>query len=150
MNKTYLIFGGIFILVFILILLICLAIVRIYICDRTKLDYFLAGMYPVTIITFIFIAITISFSSNKSISFWANSMLVIGTVIFSIASILSLKNIKKQYINTNKLILFAINFVSVILVIPAFLISIVIFLIDLGMFLKYFGATSLSERDKNF
>lgn len=135
---------------FILILFICLSIIRIYICDRTKLDYFLAGMYPVNIITFIFVAITISFNSNKSIRFWANSMLVIGVVMFSIASILSLKNIKKQHINTNKLILFIINFLSVIFVIPAFLISVVIFLIDLGIFIKYFGAVSLSERDKNF
>ena len=135
---------------FILILFICLSIIRIYICDRTKLDYFLAGMYPVNIITFIFVAITISFSSNKSIRFWANSMLVIGVVMFSIASILSLKNIKKQHINTNKLILFIINFLSVIFVIPAFLISVVIFLIDLGIFIKYFGTVSLSERDKNF
>lgn len=135
---------------FILILFICLSIIRIYICDRTKLDYFLAGMYPVNIITFIFVAITISFNSNKSIRFWANSMLVIGVVMFSIASILSLKNIKKQHINTNKLILFIINFLSVIFVIPAFLISIVIFLIDLGIFIKYFGTVSLSERDKNF
>ena len=139
-----------FILVFILILFICLSIIRIYICDRTKLDYFLAGMYPVNIITFIFVAITISFNSNKSIRFWANSMLVIGVVMFSIASILSLKNIKKQHINTNKLILFIINFLSVIFVIPAFLISVVIFLIDLGIFIKYFGTVSLSERDKNF
>ncbi|MDY6012166.1 hypothetical protein [Clostridium sp.] len=135
---------------FILILFICLSIIRIYICDRTKLDYFLAGMYPVNIITFIFVAITISFNSNKSIRFWANSMLVIGVVMFSIASILSLKNIKKQHINTNKLILFIINFLSVIFVIPAFLISVVIFLIDLGIFIKYFGTVSLSERDKNF
>ena len=135
---------------FILILFICLSIIRIYICDRTKLDYFLAGMYPVNIITFIFVAITISFNSNKSIRFWANSMLVIGVVMFSIASILSLKNIKKQHINTNKLILFIINFLSVIFVIPAFLIRVVIFLIDLGIFIKYFGAVSLSERDKNF
>lgn len=135
---------------FILIFFICLSIVRIYICDRVKLDYFLAGMYPVNIITFIFVAVTISFSANKTISFWANSMLIIGVVMFSIASILSLKNIKKQHINTNRLILFAINFVSVIFIIPAFLISVVIFLIDLGMFIKYFGATSLSERDKNF
>lgn len=135
---------------FILILFICLSIIRIYICDRTKLDYFLAGMYPVNIITFIFVAITISFNSNKSIRFWANSMLVIGVVMFSIASILSLKNIKKQHINTNKLILFIINFLSVIFVIPAFLISVMIFLIDLGIFIKYFGTVSLSERDKNF
>ena len=135
---------------FILILFICLSIIRIYICDRTKLDYFLAGMYPVNIITFIFVAITISFNSNKSIRFWANSMVVIGVVMFSIASILSLKNIKKQHINTNKLILFIINFLSVIFVIPAFLISVVIFLIDLGIFIKYFGTVSLSERDKNF
>ena len=135
---------------FILILFICLSIIRIYICDRTKLDYFLAGMYPVNIITFIFVAITISFNSNKTIRFWANSMLVIGVVMFSIASILSLKNIKKQHINTNKLILFIINFLSVIFVIPAFLISVVIFLIDLGIFIKYFGTVSLSERDKNF
>lgn len=135
---------------FILILFICLSIIRIYICDRTKLDYFLAGMYPVNIITFIFVAITISFNSNKSIRFWANSMLVIGVVMFSIASILSLKNIKKQHINTNKLILFIINFLSVIFVIPAFLISVIIFLIDLGIFIKYFGTVSLSERDKNF
>ena len=77
-------------------------------------------------------------------------MLVIGVVMFSIASILSLKNIKKQHINTNKLILFIINFLSVIFVIPAFLISVVIFLIDLGIFIKYFGTVSLSERDKNF
>lgn len=76
--------------------------------------------------------------------------MIIGTVIFSIAAVLSLKNIRKQHINTNKLILFVINFVCVMSVIPAFLISIIIFLIDLGMFIKYLGAPSFSERDEYF
>lgn len=95
-----------------------------------------------SIITFIFISLAISVdSTNKNISFWINSIMIIGAVIFSIAAVLSLKNIKKQHINSNKLILFAINFVCVISIIPAFLISIIIPLIDLGIFIKQLSAS---------
>ncbi len=129
-------------IIIVLILLICLAGIRIYICDKIKLDYFLAGMYPVSIITFIFISLAISLDSNsKNISFLINSTMIVGSIIFSIAAVLSLKNIKKQHINSNKLILFAINFVCVISVIPAFLISIIIPLIDLGIFIKQLSSS---------
>ncbi|MGL4570536.1 MAG: hypothetical protein ACRCVJ_05695 [Clostridium sp.] len=128
-------------------MLICLAGIRIYICDKIKLDYFLAGMYPVNIITFIFISVAISVNSNnKNMSFFVNSIMVIGIIIFSIAAVLSLKNIKKQYINSNKLIILVINFVCVVSVIPALLISIIMPLVDLGIFIRHIESLGIYHR----
>ncbi|WP_332661321.1 hypothetical protein [Clostridium sp.] len=128
-------------------MLICLAGIRIYICDKIKLDYFLAGMYPVNIVTFIFISVAISVNSNnKNTSFFINSIMVIGIIILSIAAILSLKNIKKQYINSNKLIILGINFICVVSVIPAFLISIIMPLVDIGILIRHIESLGIYHR----
>ncbi|MDQ0459313.1 heme/copper-type cytochrome/quinol oxidase subunit 2 [Clostridium sardiniense] len=122
-------------------LLICLAIIRIYICDKVKLDYFLAGLYPVNIITFIITSLAIALNSkSKNMSFLINSIMIIGIIIFILASISSLKNIKNQNIKINKPILCLTSIICVITIIPAFLISIIMLLIDLGMFIKHISS----------
>lgn len=122
-------------------LLICLAVIRIYISDKVKLDYFLAGLYPVNIITFIIISIAIALNSNsKNMSFLINSTMIIGAIIFIFAAISSLKNIKNQNIKINKSILCLTSIICVITIIPAFLISIIIPLIDLGMLIKHISS----------
>lgn len=122
-------------------LLICLAIIRIYICDKVKLDYFLAGLYPVNIITFIIISLAITLNSeSKNVSFLINSIMIIGIIIFILAAISSLKNIKNQNIKINKPILCLTSIICVITIIPAFLISIIMLLIDLGMFIKHISS----------
>ncbi|MEG1004154.1 MAG: hypothetical protein RSF37_12160 [Clostridium sp.] len=99
------------------------------------------------IVTFIFISVAISVNSNnKNTSFFINSIMVIGIIILSIAAILSLKNIKKQYINSNKLIILGINFICVVSVIPAFLISIIMPLVDIGILIRHIESLGIYHR----
>lgn len=118
--------------------MICSAIIRIYISDRVKLDYFLSGFYITNIINFIFVAIALFFNAgSRNERFLIALMTVIGVIAFIWAEIVSIKNIRRQYINTNKFILFLVNIICIITVIPAILIATIIPLIDLGIFIKH-------------
>ncbi|GAA0070985.1 hypothetical protein UT300003_25090 [Clostridium sardiniense] len=101
----------------------------------------MAGLYPVNIITFIIISLSITLNSkSKNVSFLINSIMIIGIIIFILAAISSLKNIKNQNIKINKPILCLTSIICVITIIPAFLILIIMLLIDLGMFIKHISS----------
>ena len=124
--------------ILILILLVCLFALRVYISYKVKLDYFLSGMYLLNIATFIIISLALALNSNsRNELFLINLIMIMGIIIFSWALVISIKNIRSQYINTNKLILFLINIVCIITIIPAVLISTIIYIIDVGLFIKH-------------
>lgn len=133
--------------ILILVVLVFLFAIRVCISYKVKLDYFLAGMYLVNIITFLILASALLFNSNnKNEIFLINLTMIIGIIIFIWALVVSIRNIKSQYINTNKLILFLINIVCVITVIPAVFISIIIYLVDIGLFIKHIVAAQFNFR----
>ncbi|MDO5039792.1 hypothetical protein [Clostridium sp.] len=124
--------------ILILILLVCLFALRVYISYKIKLDYFLSGMYLLNIATFIIISLALALNSNsRNELFLINLIMIMGIIIFSWALVISIKNIRSQYINTNKLILFLINIVCIVTIIPAVLISTIIYIIDVGLFIKH-------------
>ncbi len=124
--------------ILILILLVCLFALRVYISYKVKLDYFLSGMYLLNIATFIIISLALAINSNsRNELFLINLIMIMGIIIFSWALVISIKNIRSQYINTNKLILFLINIVCLVTIIPAVLISTIIYIIDVGLFIKH-------------
>lgn len=124
--------------ILILILLVCLFALRVYISYKVKLDYFLSGMYLLNIATFIIISLALALNSNsRNELFLINLIMIMGIIIFSWALVISIKNIRSQYINTNKLILFLINIVCIVTIIPAVLISTIIYIIDVGLFIKH-------------
>lgn len=124
--------------ILILILLVCLFALRVYISYKVKLDYFLSGMYLLNIATFIIISLALALNSNsRNELFLINLIMIMGIIVFSWALVISIKNIRSQYINTNKLILFLINIVCIITIIPAVLISTIIYIVDVGLFIKH-------------
>lgn len=124
--------------ILILILLVCLFALRVYISYKVKLDYFLSGMYLLNIATFIIISLALALNSNsRNELFLINLIMIMGIIIFSWALVISIKNIRSQYINTNKLILFLINIVCIVTIILAVLISTIIYIIDVGLFIKH-------------